>query len=357
MLRKLIPPTIKARLRPYYRKFFPLEPPSFKSENGHLPTILGLYIDLKCLAVCPHCCLLQENPEVFHGNRFMTEDLFHDILDNNTQAVDVIFTGGEALQHPKIFDWCKEVQERGMRAQIVSNGMSYTYDKIVDRLLHEKCFNNLQISLDGINEKDYVAAKGLKKANFQKICNNVTRVARAYKEDPDVTVVTSFIVSAENIHKTPSFIEHAIAMEVDMIHLHTLQLHDEANQKKLGNTLFSMPTEYQEIMKRRDYPLKIHIQPPIQSQYLHNYCGSLDNHLVTGPDGELTPCCHRPWNKSHGTFQTVLEPHNIPAAKEMRRGFMSGEPYEACKMCNRRLKGLFSFDPRVKKWEFLEITE
>jgi len=351
-----------ARLRPIYRRVFPVPTLQFHSEEGNLPKTIVLYVNLKCLAVCPHCYLIQDNPEVFHGNKSMSDELFYKLLDapSNRRVNTLTFAGGEALQHPKVFEWCAEGQRRGKSVQIISNGMSYSYDKIVDRLLQEKPFNNLQISLDATNEKDYVAAKGLKKAPFAKICENIRRVATHYKNDPTVSVVTSFVISNANIGKVAEMIELAQYLNVDVVHLHTLQLGNQEKWKVLGDSLFFFPPEYHALMSRTDYSINIHVQPPLQEQFLRNYCRSLDVHLTVGPDGSLSPCGHRSWSPLHGNFQTTESPHNIPARREMRRMFIAADGaknpellHEHCRMCNRRLKGYFRFDRNVKSWEFI----
>jgi MoaA/NifB/PqqE/SkfB family radical SAM enzyme len=268
-------------------------------------------------------------------------------------------SGGEALQHPRIFDWCAEGRRRGMFVQIISNGMSYSYDKIVDRLLAEHPYTNLQISLDATNERDYVAAKGLKKAPFAKILDNVRRVATQYRSNPDVKVVSSYVINAANIGNAEAMIAQSESLNVDVVHFHTLQLASDENWERLGDSLFVFPPEYHAIMKRKDYPFVIQLQPPLEQKYLQNFCTSLSEHLVVGPEGTLSPCCHRSWGAQHGLFQESAYPYNNPPMREMRKQFIAASKqndtnllHENCRMCNQRLKGLFRFDPEAKVWNF-----
>jgi MoaA/NifB/PqqE/SkfB family radical SAM enzyme len=364
-LKNSMPPAMKARLQPYYRKMFPLPLPRFTSEMGDAPKSLTFYTNLKCLAVCPHCCIIQDNPEVFHGNKFMTDEFFYETLDapSSRDVKTLVFAGGEALQHPMLFDWCKEGQRRGMSVQVITNGMSMSQDKIVDQLLSESPFDNIQISLDAVDEEGYVAAKGLKKAPFKKICENVGRIANAYKSKPGVSVVTSYVVTGQNINRVPEMIELSASLNVDVVHFHTMQLASNEYWKRLGDSLFVFPPEYHAIMSRTDYPFTIQLQPPLQEEYLQNFCSSLQSHLVMGPEGTLAPCCHRAWGKQHGSFQTSPEPHNIPSRVDMRRKFLEAEAandtnrlHESCKMCNRRLKGLFHFSPATRAWAFQPVS-
>lgn len=365
---KYMPDPVKALLRPTYSwARARLLHWRFKSAEAGLPPSLTFAATFKCLAACPHCMLLQENPELFAGGRKFPAEKFLEVLNAPYAANvrDVTFGGGEALQHPRLFDWLDELNRRGVKAiQVVTNGMSLREEKIVVELIERGGFTNLHISLDATNEADYVHAKGLKKVDFQLILKNIARIAAAYRDRPDVRIGSSFVIGAHNIDQVSEMVALAEKLGVSYAHFTTLHLTDQGNIDVAGETIRGgMPKPYVDLMGRSDYTVEISIQPPISDDNMRYWCESLANHLPVSVTGEVAPCCHIPWHEKYGNVFNVQDgenPINNSLAVEMRKAFIHAAEKDdpsllpnPCQMCNRRLKGTWQFLKDGRGWTFL----
>jgi MoaA/NifB/PqqE/SkfB family radical SAM enzyme len=361
----MLPESLKEKLRPtVYRWRHYTSHSRFKSAEAPRPKHLELAATFKCRAYCPHCYLLQEKPDVFKGGPMMPEEMFESIINSDAaqELTSMGCTGGEALLHPKLFDWIETAKAKGVRdIQIVSNGTSLQDEEIVQRILSRTGPTNLLISMDAHTENDYLAAKGIKKTNFDLMLDNIRRVARDARERGDKIVGVSFVIGESNIGKVEDMLNLAESLEVHFCHFTTLQLTDDSHAEELGKSLDSMPTPYQNIMARTNHQLHVTIQPPIEAVSLRYWCGSLDTHLAVSPLGELAPCCHLPWDTAYGEYDPAIEnPINNPKIREMRQMFIDAAEKDdpallphPCKACNRRLSGNYQFRPEWGKWKFI----
>lgn len=351
-------------VRPLYHRIrMRLDPPRFTGDQASLPRHLNLAISFKCLAACPHCYFIQEDSHVFRGKKFSDDETIEAILASpwTAEAVGVGFTGGEALLHPRLFDWLEMAEQRGITSrQIITNGVPLQNEDTVQRLIEKARFTNLQVSLDADNADDFMAAKGIVKVDFPKILDSIARIAAAHKDNPNVRVATTFVIGAHNSERVAIMVDLAERLGVDVCHFSTLHLVNDDQRAYQHDTLRELPEQYSEVMARNDYTLEIAIAPPLRAPFMAFYCSSLDTHLSVDPQARVAPCCHIPWDESVGVFgKTEGNPVNNDVAVAMRRQFIAAADKndetllpESCRLCSRRLIGRYVFNPETHRWTF-----
>ncbi len=361
----LVPDAVKNRLRPAYTKFrSQLYHSRFTNAHVDLPTSLNLAVTFKCLSACPHCYFLQIDNKTFQGEKFLSDELYDDILNSefSTDITSLGCGGGEALQHPKLFEWIDKAHAKGIpNIQVVTNGVSLQDETIMEKVLQPNPVTNFLISLDAVDEAAYKQAKGLKKTNFNLVLDNIRRIVKARKPGSKMVVGVSFVVSAENVSRSPEMLDLAHSLGVDYCHFTTLQLTDEGNAEQLGETLLEMPREYQEIMAKSDYDLDISIQPALDGKNSKYWCAMLASQLPIDTTGRIAPCCHIPWDEKYGRFEDFTEnPINNPMTVAMREQFIAAADADdpallptPCQLCNRRLSGCYSFQKSAQRWDYL----
>ena len=171
-----------------------LHPPSFRQPEAHLPRQINFAVSFTCLAACPHCYFIQEDVHVFRGKKFMDDEFINSIFQSpGTADVQVAcFVGGEALLHPMLFDWLGQAARRGIRwRQVVTNGVPLQNDDTVRDLIEKQGYTNLQISLDADNAEDYMAAKGIRKVDYNKILDSISSISAAFKNNEVLAKIIS----------------------------------------------------------------------------------------------------------------------------------------------------------------------
>ena len=109
------------------------------SESGlH---ILEIETTNKCNLNCKHCYVDRSVP------KFMPSDKVYELIDYaiKEQVSRLVFTGGEPLLDPNIFDYAKYARKHGIKSLfLLTNGLLIT-DKCVE---HLHLFDEIQMSLD-----------------------------------------------------------------------------------------------------------------------------------------------------------------------------------------------------------------
>jgi len=359
-----LPDHFKNLIRPYYYWLKRHVRKSFKSSIVALPSHLNMAFTMKCQAACPHCYFLQENTATFKRPELLTQKFLTNMLGSpfckNIRTMTC--GGGEALLHPDILSLVKIPYQFGItQIQIVSNGITLQDKDIVQRIIANKSFNTLQVSLDAANADDFMLKKGITKCDFNSILKNIAAITASYEKGGHFSTGLSFVINARNIRDLSQMIKLAEELNVDYCHFATQQVTRDDNSSTIGQTVEKEQPEYDNVLRQTSYQVDINIQPPLQSNFLHYFCASLAHHLSLSPEGRLAPCCHIPWDKKYGMFDSCREnPINNPAAVNLRDMFIAakkeGNPVllpQECKKCPRRLKGYFHFSRHRRKWQFI----
>ncbi len=128
----------------------------------------------RCNLRCVHCYAQSE--DIAYDNELSSGQAFSMIDDLADFGVPVLlFSGGEPLVHPKLFEYARYAVDRGMRAVISTNGTLITAEKAGK--LKEIGLSYVGISLDGL-EETHDKFRGLQGA-FRKAVAGIENCRRA----------------------------------------------------------------------------------------------------------------------------------------------------------------------------------
>lgn len=193
------------------RKFAALSKDDICIEMDDKSKYLNIYLTQACNLRCKHCFMLSG----IKLDNELTAGQWKNVLQDfkSIGGEYVTFTGGEALMNPDFEDIVKYASSIGLSVTILSNGVLWT-DKLIDRLYGY--VNQIQISLDGINEQTNASVRG--KGVFNKVVENIIKITnRGYR----TSVATTFTL--ENLTEETKFLYSKL---VDTI------------RKKTGNPIF-----------------------------------------------------------------------------------------------------------------------
>lgn len=162
------------------------------------PIGVSIEITSKCNLKCKHCYA----EAGFEQEKEMTGAEMLDLIDQ-FYSIDVgalIFTGGEPLCRPEIFEIAQYASERGFTLTLSSNGT--LIDMETASKIMGSGFSRVQVSIDGINETQHEALTGVK-GSYRKTLNSLENLEKAGIAECFVaTVVTTL-----NVKEIPSLIE------------------------------------------------------------------------------------------------------------------------------------------------------
>ena len=176
------------------RKFASLYKDDIPVKMDDKSKYLNIYLTQACNLRCKHCFMLSG---VKLENELTGEQWKNVLKDFKSIGGEyVTFTGGEALMNPDFEDIVKYASSIGLSVTILSNGVLWT-DKLIDSLYGY--VNQIQISLDGINEQTNASVRG--KGIFDKVVENIIKIAnRGYR----TSVATTFTL--ENLTEETKFL-------------------------------------------------------------------------------------------------------------------------------------------------------
>ena len=335
----------------------------FTTSERPLASRLVVGTTFRCAARCPHCYLLQQNRGVFNTQTDMAPVLFQQLLASpfTRDLKSIMFTGGEALLNPNIFDWMDQAEIRGIAdIRLVSNGLSLQVDKIVNRLVDQKNLKRLNISIDATTEEGYCRTKGIKQANFGKICEQIGHIADRFR-DTRTKLSGSFVTqrfTADNTHRIVNFAQSIGLPNVQLTAFHNT--HEVDRKSAETHSIEKYQAVIDQVVARTDYPINIMIQLPPELARKRFFCHSLAKYLCVSPNGTLAPCCHMPWDPKYGNFCGATDnPINHPAIVAMRNQFREAAASqdlrrlpEQCRHCNKRTpKNALLFNGDTRQWQ------
>lgn len=136
------------------------KPPMAKTLADGTPAcrIVALEVTRSCNLACRHC-RAEAHPEPFEGE--LTTGEIKNLLDSFAEAGSpmVIFTGGEPLLRPDIFELIDHAHKNGLVCACSPNGTLIDAENA--RKLKEAGVNRCSISIDGPDAKSHDALRGV----------------------------------------------------------------------------------------------------------------------------------------------------------------------------------------------------
>jgi radical SAM protein with 4Fe4S-binding SPASM domain len=322
-------------------------------DNVLMPLHLTIGTTNRCNLRCWMC--FRQNAELKPSDLTdMDSKLFEKIADQCFPYVKTVtFTvSGEPLLSNNLLETLELVQKYRIKLEITSNATLMNNDEIIKKLI--RTLSALTISFDGATRETYESIRiG---AKYDNVLYNITRFNSYRNELADVQrpkLGFSFVLMRSNIEEFPAFIKLAHKFQADFISSsHVVitepKLKDESLifHKELANEKLE---EAKEVASNLGVNLSM---PPLYSLEKENVgdknvsdklerlgiikCPYLWSHSWIEKNGDVVPCCiasnDRPLmgNMLNSSFSEIW---NGEIYKNMRKGILTGQPFDVCKHC------------------------
>jgi len=155
----------------------------------------------------------------------------------------VVFSGGEPLLRPDVFDAAREFRSRGMSLHLLTSGV------LLDRCAREvaAAFSRVTVSLDAPTDTLYSAIRGIRALTVVE-----HGVAALRRLAPDVPLTARSTLHRLNFRQLPQLIDHAKAMSFDSISFLPADVSSSAFNRELGHTVTELALERCEIAELAD---------------------------------------------------------------------------------------------------------
>jgi MoaA/NifB/PqqE/SkfB family radical SAM enzyme len=264
----------------------------------------------------------------------------------------VLFSGGEPLLRPEVFDAARVFRERGMRLHLLTSGV------LLERCADEvsKHFSRVIVSLDATNEALYHAIRGV--AALTTVERGVARLRRLA---PDIPITARATLHRLNFRELPRLIDHAHAMALDQISFLPADVSSTAfgRERPIDPASLALSAceiaELDDLVEQTiddhadDFSSGFVAESPAKLRGLSRYYAALGGggpfpsvtcnapymSVVVEADGSVRPCFfHAPvGNIRESPLGSIVE-HNLPA---FRRGLdLSSDPVCARCVCSMK---------------------
>ena len=120
----------------------------------------------------------------------------------------IVFSGGEPLLRPEVFDAARLFRERGLELHLLTSGV--LLERFADRVARQ--FSRVIVSLDATTGPLYERIRGVDA--LVTVCKGIARLRATA---PEVTLTARATLHRANFRELPRLIEHARAMALDGI--------------------------------------------------------------------------------------------------------------------------------------------
>lgn len=303
------------------------------------PTTLMLELTNKCNLRCTMCPREhQYGKEMSIGN--MDTALAKKVIDECYPYLQSIgLTGlGETLFAPNLIEIASYVKSRKKSIVIFISSNANIPDFMARVTEVLPLIDTLQISIDGVGETyDAIRLGG----TFGNLESNLTKLMPKALEY-GVDVMFNMVISKENYESMPDVIDFAARSGVKFVNFNYINLASMPEQD-MGYYDFFTTKEF--TAARTETLKKIASYPSIEVTGLdelapaaETICPLVYNSFQINHDGEVPPCCAKPFSKllSFGNAKesTINAIINSPTAKKFQRAWQNGAVPGFCKHCN-----------------------
>lgn len=309
------------------------------SEDLPHPTTLMLELTNKCNLHCITC-----PREYGYGKKMemgnMDTALAKRIIDSSYPYLQSIgLTGmGETLFAPNL----REVAEyiKSLKKDIVIFiSTNANFEGFIDRIKPVLPYlDTVQISIDGIDEGYERIRHGGTFRLFERNLSALMPLVQGYGID----VMFNMVITKENYSMMPDVIRFADDHNVRYVNFNYFNLASVTDIDKAYYEFFRSE-EYNKVLSetlefRKRFPSIEVTGLELPTKSGKKICPLLWNHFQINHDGEVPPCCAKPFSKetSFGNVDNggIMEVINSKTAKEFRRGWIEGKPPVFCDKCH-----------------------
>jgi|GEM_PF-5245778 radical SAM protein with 4Fe4S-binding SPASM domain len=251
----------------------------------------------------------------------------------NTQFEEIVDLFGE---YPYVF------------TTMTSNGIPLNERKA--RLLVEKGYKEISISIDGVKKETYESIR--KGAKFEQLIENLKRLQEIKREmgSPYPRLKFHFAMMKRNVEEMPAYVDMAHELGAEIIRFqHFIIPHEDLTgeclwfEQEKANRYLS-----EALRKCEEYGIKTDAPPLFdltrksgeQKKLRTEQCHWPWKGMLIGHEGEVYPCCQ--WkgsvmgNVNEQTFEAIW---NGEKYRQLRNEWICGELNENCRNCSALMEG------------------
>lgn len=193
-------------------------------------------ITRSCNLACKHC-RAEAHPEPYPGE-LSTKEAF-DLIDTFPQTGDpvVIFTGGEPLLRPDVFDLIKHADNLGLRCVMAPNGTLITPENA--KLMKQSGIQRCSISIDGPGAKEHDLFRGVPGA-FEQSMSGIE-----YLKQAGIPFQVNTTVTRDNLHQFKDIFN--LARDLGAVAWHIFMLVPTGRGAEIADQAISAQ-EYEEVL-------------------------------------------------------------------------------------------------------------
>ena len=303
------------------------------------PLWLIFFVTTLCNLRCRFCQIW--GPDTLRkGPSFqeMNLDFLQQILDRFPRTIAVDFTGGEPLANPHLFEMARLVQERRIKAHLITNGTLLPGK--LDAFL-ETPFEFVNISLYGPDAETFARVTGGSMSMFDDTVKAVAELCRRRRPGGfPRTIRASFICSKDNLELVPDLIRLCEKLGVDQVKLKNLHIHDMPG---LGaQCLYEDDQDARDFvarLRRRRFRVPVFVPRLYRRDYNPRRCSMPFRTLPVDGDGSIGLCCAQGTAKRWGNALDEPGIWNGRSMVDMRRELLdpSCPLPDACLDCEEML--------------------
>lgn len=303
------------------------------------PTTLMLELTNKCNLHCVTCPREYDYGKAMRlGN--MEKDLAFKIIDECYPYLQSIgLTGmGETLFAPALQEVAAYIKAK-KPSIVIAISTNANMQDFMERITPVLPFiDTVQISTDGVEDTYEAIRHG---AGFGLLANNIAALA-PLAATHGVDLMFNMVMTELNYRAMPQVVEFAAKNGIRFVNFTYFNL----------ASVTDIPIEYYQFFASADFKRMVAETKAMAKKYPEIEVTGLDfpgtpgirkcplmwNHFQINYDGEVPPCCAKPFSKEYSfgnvADTSVMAVLNSAKAKDFRRCWVEGRPHDFCKKCH-----------------------
>lgn len=265
-----------------------------KEKVFFLPVHITIFPSYVCTLSCKMCLthspIIPDNPFKYKGAKFMSFEMFKDVLFRFKTGWHIAFIGnGEPLLNKDIFKMINYAYfNKKMSVSLITNGT------LIHKYLKEfylSPLSEVSVSVNSFNREDYVRITGNPEYFYYIIVENTKRLIEINKKRKrPFKIIISLIVDKENISEINQMIKFAEDLGVDQVNLNNIMpwFVDDLNPEK--RALF-FSDEILDILKKIRNSKKMDILlPSLLDKNINRLCRDAYHSMSIDGNGNVGGC-------------------------------------------------------------------
>ncbi|HBA26230.1 MAG TPA: hypothetical protein DCY98_02360 [Nitrospinae bacterium] len=313
----------------------------FDSETvNYKPIRLGIFASFNCNLSCDMCLThskkIKNNPYKYQGSKEMDFETFKKIIKKFPHTTLLSFIGnGEPLLCKDLFKMMEYGHRHKMSISLFTNGV--LIDKFAEKIVSSP-IDEINISVNAHNRKNYSKITGISELTFDKIVNNVESLVKERNiKKLKLTISLSFIITHNNYKEIPEIIQFSENLGVDCISLNNIIPSDVPGLKKEEAALNNRTEiiDYLKNLKVQSGKMRVTLPNLLDGNLNNRLCRDFYTSMSIDGDGNIGGCERIMLNTTNNGKFWDKDVFNNEHFRELRRIFTQNTMSlpDACQYC------------------------